>query len=235
MDHTKEFSKHSKSYDTHTIVQKQVASHLVSKIISHPKRILDLGCGTGEVSKNIFWKYDKLLGVDEARGMCEKHPKSENIALLNENFESDSFRMHVNNCEIFDIVISSSALQWSKDIENTLRFLRECTKEVALAIFTDNTFSDIYSLSKLETFLPNAHSLIETAKKYFSITYEIKTYRLSFEDNISKFRYIQKSGTTGGMKRLGVTQMKNLLKNYPHDYLEFEVLFIWGAPIKRNI
>lgn len=231
MNHTKEFSKHSKSYDSHTIVQKQVASHLVSKIISRPKTILDLGCGTGEVSRTISWKYDKLLGVDEAIGMCDKHPKSENITILHENFESDSFMQHVKSYENFDIGISASALQWSKDIENTLAFLRESTKEVALAIFTDNTFADIYSVTNLESSLPNAHRLIEIVKKYFIMTYEIKTYKLLFEDNVSKFRYIKKSGTTGGVRRLGVVQMKNLIKNYPHDYLEFEVLFIWGNPI----
>ena len=138
---------------------------------------------------------------------------------------------HVKSYENFDIGISASALQWSKDIENTLAFLGDSTKEVALAIFTDNTFADIYSVTNLESSLPNAHRLIEIVKKYFIMTYEIKTYKLLFEDNVSKFRYIKKSGTTGGVRRLGVVQMKNLIKNYPHDYLEFEVLFIWGNPI----
>jgi malonyl-CoA O-methyltransferase len=40
------------------------------------------------------------------------------------------------------------------------------------------------------------------------------------------FRYIKKSGVSGGKKRLGYKEMKALMKHYPLDYLEFEVLFV---------
>jgi malonyl-CoA O-methyltransferase len=38
--------------------------------------------------------------------------------------------------------------------------------------------------------------------------------------------YIKKSGVSGGEKKLTYKQVKNLIKNYPLDYLEFEVLFV---------
>lgn len=50
-----------------------------------------------------------------------------------------------------------------------------------------------------------------------------------FEDNLSKFRYIKKSGVSGGKRRLSVAQTKALIQNYPLEYLEFEVLFVWGV------
>jgi len=40
------------------------------------------------------------------------------------------------------------------------------------------------------------------------------------------FRYIKKSGVSGGEKQLSYKQIKHLMKAYPLDYLEFEVLFI---------
>jgi malonyl-CoA O-methyltransferase len=41
-------------------------------------------------------------------------------------------------------------------------------------------------------------------------------------------RYIKQSGVSGGKRQLSYKDIKNLLDNYPLDYLEFEVLFIWG-------
>jgi malonyl-CoA O-methyltransferase len=51
---------------------------------------------------------------------------------------------------------------------------------------------------------------------------------LEFEDNISKFRYIKKSGVSSGKRELGYKETKELIRNYPLNYLEFEVLFVWG-------
>ena len=61
----------------------------------------------------------------------------------------------------------------------------------------------------------------------------MKNYKLNFEDNLSLFRYIKKSGVSGGEKRLNYSETKALLKNYPHKFLEFEVIFLWGKSIKR--
>jgi malonyl-CoA O-methyltransferase len=160
--------------------------------------------------------------------MCEKHPKSDVISVIHENFEDVDFQDEILCDAPFDLVISSSALQWAEDIEELIKFSSKLSKNVAFAIFTCNTFADIYKISGLKTFLPNANELAEKTKKYFDIEYEIKKYRLDFKDNLSKFRYIKKSGVSGGKRQLTVTQTKKLIKNYPHKYLEFEVLFIYN-------
>jgi malonyl-CoA O-methyltransferase len=56
-------------------------------------------------------------------------------------------------------------------------------------------------------------------------------YRLKFEDNLSKFRYIKNSGVSGGERKLSFKDTKRLIENYPHKYLEFEVMFVWGKSI----
>jgi len=132
----------------------------------------------------------------------------------------------------FDLVISSSALQWASDIEALIANISLTCKEGAFAIFTDKTFEAIYHVSGLSSFLPNAQALRVLFENYFTCKYEIKTYRLFFDDSLSAFRYIKKSGVSGGKRRLNVAQTKALIQNYPHDYLEFEVLFIWGTPLK---
>jgi len=226
MKHINEFSKQSSTYDDNSSIQKEVSRHLLSKLTCKPKKILDLGCGTGNICKNILWDYDLFVGVDYAKGMCEKHPTSIKTKILNENFESDAFRKKVEELVPFDLVISSSALQWANDIENTLEHISKISKNIAFSVFTDKTFEDVYNISGLKTFLPNAQELIKTVQKKFDLDYEVKIYRLFFEDNISKFRYIKKSGVSGGEKKLSLKQAKKLIEIYPHDYLEFEVLYL---------
>ena len=228
LEHIKEFSRHANSYDTHTCVQKEVAKYLVSHLSSKPKRILDLGCGSGEVYKNINWEIEQFVGVDNSKEMTQKHPTCKDICIINEDFESSTLIQKLD--PPYDLIISSSALQWSKDIEKMVQWSSLTCKEGAFAIFTDKTFETIYQLSGLEMFLPNASNLITLFEKYFTCKSEIKTFKLSFPNNLSAFRYIKQSGVSGGRKRLSVSQTKSLIQNYPLAYLEFEVLFVWGKP-----
>jgi len=228
MNHIKEFSRQAENYTRSNIIQKKVSTHLLSKIDYKPRKILDLGCGSGDIHRKIDWQYDKFIGIDSAKGMCDKHQQDKNTLVLNQNFEDIVFQKEISQQAPFDLVISSSALQWAVDIESLVSFISTLTKNIAFSIFTCRTFEDIYKLSGLKTFLPNNNDLVSLFSKYFHISYEIKTYRLEFEDNISKFRYIKKSGVSGGEKKLTLKQTKKLIKDYPHTYLEFEVLFIYN-------
>jgi malonyl-CoA O-methyltransferase len=222
--HIKEFSKNAHRYDAHTALQQEIAHYLVSKISSQPQTILDLGCGSGAVLKQISWDFGQFTGVDSAPRMCELHPRSENVHIRCDSFEA----LHLYETS-YDLIISSSALQWAQEIEPLIRQIAFTCKEGAFAIFTDKTFETIYEMSGLKRFLPNAKVLIALFESVFTCKVEIKTYRLFFEDNPSKFRYIKNSGVSGGEKRLSVAQTKALIYDYPHDYLEFEVLFVWGT------
>jgi len=226
--HIKEFSRHAHTYDEHTFVQKEVARELVSRINSLPQSILDLGCGCGEVYKNITWPIGHFVGVDYSAAMSAHHPTCKNVTILHEDFESP--RLLEALTPPYDLVISSSALQWARDIEAMIRLASLTCKEGAFAVFTDKTFGSLYEISMLPTFLPRASTLIAQFEKYFTCKSEVKTFRLFFEDTVSLFRYIKKSGVSGGEKKLSITQMRALMKTYPHLYLEFEVLFVWGKP-----
>jgi malonyl-CoA O-methyltransferase len=225
--HTKEFSKNAHSYDDHTSLQQEIARYLIAQITSKPQTILDLGCGSGAVFKNIPWEIAHFTGVDSAQGMCELHPTCKEVEIFCEDFESPALFSRLS--PPYDLLISSSALQWASNIEALIAHMSLTCKEGAFAIFTDKTFETIYHVSGLTSFLPNAKNLTVLFEKFFTCKHEIKTYRLFFDDNLSKFRYIKKSGVSGGKRRLNVAQTKALIHNYPHDYLEFEVLFIWGV------
>ncbi|ACZ13289.1 methyltransferase domain-containing protein [Sulfurospirillum deleyianum] len=221
--HIREFSKNAHRYDAHTALQQEIARYLVSKVVSHPQRILDLGCGSGAVFKTITWEYEHFIGVDCALAMCQLHPKNEKVEVVCDRFEKEQLLQ-----ETYDLIISSSALQWACDIEGLVQRIAFTCKEGAFAIFTDKTFETLYQMSGLPIFLPSAEHLQRVFDKHFTCHQEVKHFHLSFEDNRSLFRYIKNSGVSGGEKRLSVAQTKKLIETYPHPSLECEVLFVWG-------
>ena len=223
--HTDEFSKRASSYQETNVIQKQVVKELINGIKSMPKNILDLGCGEGAVFKEIGWNINSFTGVDKAEKMCHLHPSHNKVTLHNTDFEDPTL---FDNLKTIDITIAASSLQWAKDLENTIMMIAKHSDEIAFAIFCDGTFKSIYEISKLPSFLPYHDDVIRLISKHFDIYHNRKEYTLEFKDNISKFRYIKDSGVSGGNRQLSYHDTKKLIAEYPHNYLEFEVLFIWG-------
>ena len=67
---------------------------------------------------------------------------------------------------------------------------------------------------------------MEIADRHFDADYESVRYVLEFDSVRDMFRYIKRSGVSGGRRVLGYAQTRELMACYPIDYLEFEVLFI---------
>ncbi len=224
MNIAKEFSRFATSYNEINIIQKEVAYKLVKYLkFSHYNSVLDLGCGGGEVYKNLIKEkisIDKFVGVDISNEMLKIHPKSQNIELICSNFE---------NIKIFnkyDIVVSSSALQWSKDLNSTLLKITKLSDNFIFAIFTSNTFKTLHQVANIKSPIYSKDYLIKNINKYFNAKYETISYKLEFENTYKMLEYIKKSGVSSGEKKLSFKEIKNLIKSYPLNYLEFEVLFV---------
>ena len=226
----KEFSKNASSYSEYNIIQKEVAKKVVSLVDFEPQNILDLGCGSGEIYKLIKWDIKSFIAIDISKKMCELHPKNPLIKVINANYEDDKLYEELRK-ENFDMVISSSSLQWCSNLDDMAKKISKLSKNCVISLFCEGTFKTIYRQSGLKSFLPTYKEALKIFEKYFKIEFSIERYKLFFEDNISKFRYIKKSGVSGGKRRLGYKETKDLIKNYPLDYLEFEVLYIKGESL----
>jgi len=221
-----EFSKYATHYGSYNIIQQKVADKLLSFITSKPKNILDLGCGSGALAKKIRWKYNKLMAVDFAPGMLELHPKSKKIECIYGNFNETNLFELLKEYN-FDYILSASALQWADDMEETFKQLQALHAPVALAVFTANTFETLYKTAGLEPLLINTNKLNALQKKYFNANFEVVRYKLEFENVREMFRYIKKSGVSASRNILSYKEMKKLMQEYPLNYLEFEVAFIY--------
>lgn len=225
---SKEFSKYAKSYGSYNIIQNKVIKHLFSNLPeqqSKPKNILDLGCGNGSLCRAITWNYEHFTGVDFAPGMLELHPKSEKIECIYGDFNDDTLfdNLQTNN---YDFIFSASALQWADDLENVFKNIKALDAPIALAIFTSGTFKTLNKTANLNSILKSAKEVNTLQKKYFNADFEVVNYQLEFENTREMFKYIKKSGVSGSRKALNYKQTKELINNYPLNYLEFEVVFI---------
>jgi malonyl-CoA O-methyltransferase len=197
----------------------------VNKCSYQGKRILDLGAGSGEVWRNITWPYELFVAADASEDMLRLHPKVDKKILC--NFDEASCFQRLSQFR-FDQVFASSSLQWSKDLKRVFERIAALTPNVALALFSANTFKTIHQLSKLRSPIYEKEEIVERLNEYFSVKIEIKEYKLFFKDKLELFRYIKRSGVSQGVKRLSYKETKRLIESYPYNYLEFEVVFAWS-------
>ncbi|AXX96369.1 methyltransferase domain-containing protein [Arcobacter ellisii] len=219
-----QFSKYAKEYKNHNIIQQIVAKSLVRELKFQPKRILELGCGSGQVFNHISWEVEFYKAIDASASMCELHPKSVNIEVKCLNFDTQDFINEIKN-DSYDIVLSSSALQWSNDLSKIVQHLSYITKEINAVLFTSNTFKTIQEITKTKSPILDEDSIKEAFLKFFNCEFETILYKLEFDNKKDLFDYIKKSGVSGE-KSLSYSDSKKLYKEYPYNYLEFEVIFV---------
>ncbi len=223
-----EFSKYATEYGKYNIIQEKVATKLLTHVKNRPHNILDLGCGNGAIAKKISWKVEHFVGVDFAPGMLELHPKANYIECIHGNFNDATLFKHLQNYS-FDYIISASALQWADDLEDVFKNINAFNRPIALAIFTSGTFQTLNTTAKLKPLLRSCKEVKQVAKRYFeNVMFEVVEYKLAFESVREMFRYIKKSGVSGSRNILSYKEAKALMRVYPLDYLEFEVVFIYS-------
>jgi len=221
MAHIKEFNKNAHSYAKYNIIQTEVAKELIAKIKSKPRKIVDLGCGSGTVYNTIDWEIDEFIAVDKSEKMLQLHPnkKVTKIHCAIEEFDFTSYK------DFF--FISSSALQWCKDLDAILQNLTD--KNFTFALFSANTFKSLHKCANIKSPILSKQAILDASSNLSpNLHIETKEYKLHFDSTLQMLRYIKKSGVGGGKNILSYKQIKSLLQNYDKNYLEFEVVFLYA-------
>lgn len=116
------FTEISSKYENNAIVQKSASEILFDLLdIQANDNVLDLGCGTGHITKIIRDKTKgKVVGVDPSEGMIEKaKEKYSNMGIIFRNCSAEELDYQHE----FDVIFCNSAFQWFKD---HIRALRAC-------------------------------------------------------------------------------------------------------------
>ncbi|MDQ7047101.1 MAG: methyltransferase [Sulfurovum sp.] len=224
-----EFSRYAHQYDNYNVIQVEVAKILVKQLASSEyKTLIDIGCGSGEVYKNVVKQdilFEHFIALDSSREMLGIHPSDQKITKICADFNSPQTFEKIT-LEQNSLLLSSSALQWSTNLEYTLFEISKKVSSVHFAIFTSNTFKTLHKTAQISSPIYSVEVLKDNIGKYYEATFRLKEYKLYFQTTKEMFNYIKKSGVSGGKQQLTYKQIKQLMKSYPFDYLEFEVLFV---------
>jgi malonyl-CoA O-methyltransferase len=220
------FNSHAAQYARLNTLQSDIAALLAQKVRSwRPKRILDLGAGSGAVFSAIDWEVERFVAVDFSPNMCALHPRKNGVEVLCANFDSPDDLSRLNAFAPFDLAMSSSSLQWARDLSVPLALAASFAYRAAFAIFTDGTLKTLHCVAGTRA---NLRSYDETAamiSRFFDVTFERREFRIRFANTRELFRYIKDSGIGGGFNTLGTSKARKLVREYPHAELEFETLF----------
>jgi len=231
----KEFSRFATTYNQLNIIQKKVARELILSLKSKEyNRVLDIGCGSGEIYNNLMENgilLKHLTAIDVSKEMLNLHPKNSKISLIEGDFSRDKIFKNLP-FKRYDITISSSAIQWSSNLDITIKNISKISKEVSFAIFTSGTFSTLHQCANIDSPIYSKEYLEEKIDIYFNASFRVVQYKLNFDSVYEMLRYIKMSGVSGGESKLSIRDIKRVIKEYPLNYLEFEIIFVNG--ISKN-
>ncbi len=226
----KEFSRFAKAYAQYNIIQSEVAQTLVSQLpLKSYRTIIDIGAGSGKVYQKLLERkilFKRFIALDSSLEMLEIHPEDACIEKVCADFNREQTFESLKAAKDETILLSSSALQWSRDLDFTIAQLSALSDQAYFAIFTSNTFKTLHAYAEVDSPIYSTEILKKIIDSHYDASYELRQYKLHFDSVYEMFRYIKKSGVSGGEKRLGYKETKALMKDYPLDYLEFEVLFV---------
>jgi len=227
----KEFSRFAGEYKKYNVIQKEVAKHLSTLIKEKSYQdVLDIGSGDGAIYKCLLEQkieYDTFTALDFSQEMLAMHPDAKNIKKLYIDFNQDLSSQDLLR-DKFDIIVSSSALQWSIDLNKTLNNISNFSEEFYFAFFTSGTFKTLHKTANIQSPIYTREEILEVLEKHFKFEYEVVNYDLNFDSVYDMLHYIKKSGVSSGEKKLSYKGIKSLISDYPLPYLEFEVLFMRG-------
>ncbi|WP_158278845.1 malonyl-ACP O-methyltransferase BioC [Leucothrix arctica] len=143
------FDRAAHRYDKSAALQQQVAAKLIAlQSKEGVQSVLDIGCGTGQVTAAMCVDYPQanIVALDFAERMLLETEKR--LSVIN---KSATLVCADAEClpfvdESFDLIISSLMLQWSNDLTQNLTHIHRCLMgkgQLAFSTFTEGTLKEV--------------------------------------------------------------------------------------------
>lgn len=208
------FNKASKTYDLFASLQKDVAEKLLNSIDLHlsnkvENKILDIGCGTGFVTKNLKIKHpkDQIYAIDLAHNMALETFNKTKTNVLTGDMDDLPFKD-----SSFNLITSSLCYQWTCDLgKSFLEAHRTLKKDGSFyfTTFTKGTLKELNSsinevtqnnnLQREEIIFSQEDEIIETLEKTGFKNIEIKKEQITtyHDDIFHLLKSLKSIGATG--------------------------------------
>lgn len=229
---SQEFERFAAQYGTYNTIQRQVAAQLLEPISSlQASNILDIGCGNGTLFNAITWPINRFDALDNAPSMLAIHPQANHVTCHHVDFNTPHW--HQPFChQGYELILSSSALQWSNNLSRNFAQIAQINAPFALALFSAKTFSSLFEHFGLPPVLPSTAAIETAASKHFSYTTKRKQYQLRFKSSAQMLHYLKHSGVSSGHRGVSIHTLRELIAQNRFKQLEFEVIFLYSTSLK---
>ncbi len=211
------FANAAHSYDAHAVLQREIGTRLLDHlnfIKLQPKRILDIGCGTGFLTRALQKRYPKadVYGLDLAEGML-KQAKSHTYIRLpwkgkRQWLAADAQQLPFANAG-FDLVCSSLAMQWVNEPAIMMQEMRRVLAVDGLILFATFGRQTLFELRQtlasispdhtgLVLPFPDVTSLGDALSRLalHDVVCDTDVLRLSYPDTMSLVRELKGLGAS---------------------------------------
>ena len=134
------FERAAAHYDEAAVLQREVGARLLERLglmRLQPRRILDLGCGTGQCIDGLFERYRKseVVALDIAQPMLQRARQRGRWLRRPRCVCADAEKLPFSD-NTFDLVFSNLMLQWSVDLDASFAELRRVLRPGGLLLFS---------------------------------------------------------------------------------------------------
>ena len=240
----KVFNRYAKTYDQFSILQDKISDNLFERldlIKLKPNLILDLGCGTGRNGKILKERYRnmRLVNYDFSENMLLEARKKQKIffdQILNvkkSDFVCGDIEELSFSDETFDIIWSTSSLQWCNNLSNTFKKIRSILKPGGLFIFSTfgpNTLFELKNITEKLSHYQKTNDFIGmhnienmlTSEGFSNLVIDSEEFCLTYKNINKLFLDLKNIGATSGFedKKNGLSG-KSFLKLIIDGYKQY--------------
>lgn len=216
------FKKAHATYDQSALVQHQMCQHLITLIQTRlpdasPKSILEIGCGVGNLTKlyHPLWQIDELYLND----LYDVHSAIDRAEFIIGDIE------HIDLPRV-DMVLSSSALQWMKDLPTLCHRIHHALSDASTFAFATFGQDNLHEMKTLTGIGLDYHSLDDIiqmlSKAGFDVIHTEQTpYTLYFDQPKQILRHIKETGVSVGSVGWTKSSLAQFYENYRKKFAIF--------------
>lgn len=229
------FSAAAQNYDAVVQVQPLVAAHLAARLSGIPRRILEIGCGTGGLSAHLVRLYPEselvLSDISPAMlALCQGNIGTGPVYRCCDAMQLDA------DIGRFDLIVSSLALQWVQDLPACLQHLASHLNQggrLAFAVLGQQNFKEWRQLLKesgLEAGLhayPSAENFPWPAPYHGHIEQEfLREHHKNAAAFLKSLKQIGAGSARPDHKPLSHSQMRRVLQNADSGFsVSYHILY----------
>jgi len=217
------FSKYATKYEKHAHLQNEMGDHLALLLPNEiPKRVLEIGCGTGVFTKHLLTHPLKKMILNDISVEMINFLKSKRILprcskIIVGDAENIKF-------DCVDMIIANAVFQWFRTPSKTLRKLRSYISsegKLVFSTFGPQTLIELRQISSIdspailtpfeqwETWLKTAKFTIDSSSK--------KIHKIYYSNALELLKNLQQLGTTP-IRMTQSGSLRRIIKEYDKNY-----------------